>query len=199
MSLLFENTQSCSHDVYLMFLSENLFMLEMALSLNPDFACELTDLDYPFSQILPSQMMEKVLSIIFDFCDLDSYYSDEHYDSFEHFHIESELFSIISSGDFLKSEHCERLVEVIQELSFTISGDISLNCDEEEYGDEEFDTEDEVMLGHFLLKLFQDDRLELKLYYTEDISGICQCFIELKEVLELIKEESYGNQEKLAA
>ena len=199
MALLYDHAQQSSHDIYLIFLSENLKMLEMGLSLNPDFACELTDLDCQFSDVLPSQMMEKVLSVLFDQCDLYSDYSDDYSFEYENFCIESELFRIISSGDYLKSEHCERLVEAIQDLSFTISGDISLNCDEDEDENEDIDSDDEVMLGRFLLSLFQDDRLELKLYYTEDISGICQCFIDLKEVLELIKEENYGNQEKLAA
>jgi len=191
MSLWYNNAQNASYDISLLFLSENLKMLKMALCLKPDFSSELDDLECAFCEVLPSLMMEKVLSLIFDQCDLIS-------DNYEEFYIESKLFMIISSGDYLKSEHFTKIEGIVQELECLISEDIELNVDED-IDEDELDSEDEMMVDSFLINLFKDDQLELKLYNTEDIAYVCQCFIELKDILELIKEESYGNQKKHAA
>ena len=187
MALWFNNAQSASYDIPLLFLSENLRMLNMALRLKPDFSTELDDFDCAFCDLLPSQMMEKVLWILFDQCDLTS-------DAYENFYIESELFIIISSGNYLNSKYCTQLEDILHELEYSISDDIELNVDLDE-----IDSEDEMVNDNFIVDLFKEDRLELTLYSTEEIAYICECFIELKEILELMKEESYGDQKKHAA
>lgn len=198
MSMLYEGAQSASYSMEYYFTFFNLTLLQRGLSLNSDFYTKLEKLsDYNSMDTIPSPMCWLVLDEVFDEVTLEE--DCCHYT--EKFTIEDELFSLISSGDYVQSTSASKLESTIEQLAWSIQSDLHyvlegiLDEEVDEYGY----MEDEELGGKYLMQAFQSDYIDIYLYRTEDIVSFAECMIDLKEVLVKIKEDLNAINKNVAA
>lgn len=182
MGLLFEYAQSAGQDIELVFLRENLLLLQIGIEENKESFIQLLKKEHNcFDKIFPSAMLGNVLDSVFDYCLVDFGITGDT----ETFEVSDELFKLISSGQYENSKQHHKIDLFFESFGELVCSDLHF-CIEDYDIEFEFEEQDYSLI---LKKMFDGDTFSFSLYNTVDLYCLADCLVNLRKNLLLVKEE----------
>lgn len=211
MALLYEHAQSTGKQLDYLWLLDNLAMISAYTTLTGKPFTTLEPPENLTMSSLPVTIGDMILKSVFKSVDWDEVSLPDVCFYPECIELVDESFDLVSSADYLKSKLAGDLQGLLDELSFCIGYDLSLDSDDscdddvlnehddkdEDDDDDEMDYDDEENWPELLLRKFSDNCLTIHLYHSEQIADIVITLVKIKLILEEMKgelnEESHSN------